>query len=131
MQPSCEPIPAPRRFSGSLTYLRHPTGEEFMAATESDRREPEPPPSAAPAGEGGPDWHAIPAEDALGRLDADAEGLREDEAVRRRDRYGPNSLTPAEKRSPWRRFARQFANALIRSEEHTSELPSLMRPSYA
>ena len=53
-------------------------------------------------------WHALDTEDTLGRLDVEvAVGLSDDEAVRRRERFGPNTLPTADRpqrssRSPQR-----------------------------
>lgn len=59
------------------------------------------------------DWHALTAEEAVGRLGSGPEGLSAAEAAARLDRHGPNRLTPPPKVSALRRFLRQFANALI------------------
>ncbi|HRO26381.1 MAG TPA: HAD-IC family P-type ATPase [Luteimonas sp.] len=58
-------------------------------------------------------WHAIDAEDALRRLDADAEGLAPDEAARRLRLHGPNALPPPPRTPGWRRLLRQFNDPLI------------------
>lgn len=39
-------------------------------------------------------WHAQPVADVLARLETDAQGLADDEAARRLERFGPNRLTP-------------------------------------
>jgi magnesium-transporting ATPase (P-type) len=38
------------------------------------------------------DWHALPAEDALARLETSEQGLSDDEAARRLEKHGPNAL---------------------------------------
>ncbi|HRN61475.1 MAG TPA: HAD-IC family P-type ATPase, partial [Luteimonas sp.] len=58
-------------------------------------------------------WHAIDAEDALRRLDADADGLAPDEAARRLQLHGPNALPPPPRTPGWRRLLRQFNDPLI------------------
>jgi magnesium-transporting ATPase (P-type) len=60
------------------------------------------------------DWHALPAQDALRKLDADPEkGLSEDEIARRREKYGENRLTPGAQRTGLQRFFSQFNNLFI------------------
>nr|MBV0880932.1 cation-transporting P-type ATPase [Noviherbaspirillum sp. L7-7A] len=63
------------------------------------------PPSAA--------WHASPAEEVLRQMDSQHDGLALQEAQRRLERHGPNTLPPAPRRGPVRRFLLQFHNALI------------------
>ena len=58
-------------------------------------------------------WHALPAAQALTRLESRAEGLDGDEARRRLDRYGPNHLPQPRRRSPLLRLLLQFHNVLI------------------
>ncbi|MCE2969150.1 MAG: HAD-IC family P-type ATPase [Burkholderiales bacterium] len=58
-------------------------------------------------------WHARPPEDVLRELDADADGLSDSEAARRRARHGANVLPAAAGRSLWLRLAQQFDNVLI------------------
>ncbi len=66
-----------------------------------------------PAGEAGPAWHAMPAADALRRLDAGPTGLDAAEAARRLAAHGPNRLPAAKPRSALRRLAAQVNNLLI------------------
>ncbi|MEF8792451.1 cation-transporting P-type ATPase [Thiohalorhabdus sp.] len=75
-----------------------------MAATEAPTSSP---PSQAPP------WHAREPEATLAALDADGNGLSTETAQKRRARYGPNRLTPAQRRGPIRRFLAQFHNVLI------------------
>src|SRR4051812_20259145 len=58
-------------------------------------------------------WHAIPAEEALERLNSGRNGLSGEEAANRLMIHGPNRLTPPAGRSALRRFAAQFNNILI------------------
>ncbi len=46
-------------------------------------------------------------------LDSSINGLAQDEAARRLEQYGPNSLKPPPGQSPWLRFLAQFHNVLI------------------
>ncbi|MDJ0388434.1 HAD-IC family P-type ATPase [Roseomonas sp. E05] len=67
--------------------------------------------SEAPAPEAS--WHAIPAEEALRRLESVPAGLEAGEAARRLAAHGPNRLPEARPPSALRRFLAQFANLLI------------------
>lgn len=58
-------------------------------------------------------WHALPGESALERLDSSPEGLSNDEAQSRLQRYGPNRLQQAQGRPWWRRLLEQFNNILM------------------
>lgn len=59
-------------------------------------------------------WHAQPADSALHALSVSAGvGLSRQEAERRLQAYGRNSLPPPKRRGPWLRFALQFHNPLI------------------
>lgn len=58
-------------------------------------------------------WHNLPQREVLSELQASAEGLSKDEAGKRRERYGPNRLPEARRRSLLVRFALQFHNILI------------------
>ncbi len=83
-----------------------------MAAevTEATRRQ-------APAGETAPaarKWHAATAEEAIAEFDTGAKrGLGEEEVARRREKYGPNSLTQQAERTMLMRFVSQFNNLFI------------------
>jgi len=59
------------------------------------------------------DWHARPAAAVLAALEAGAEGLTDEEAARRHDRWGPNRLPEPERQGALMRFVRQFHNLLI------------------
>lgn len=59
------------------------------------------------------EWHAIEIDEALGALEASANGLTEDAAAARLAQYGPNRLPEAKPVSPVIRFLRQFNSALI------------------
>lgn len=71
-----------------------------------------PAPAATPADDTVP-WHALPADEVLHRLGADARGLSSAEATARRQRHGDNRLQEAPPVPLWRRVARQFDNLLI------------------
>ncbi len=58
-------------------------------------------------------WHALPADEARRRLDADDAGLDAALVQQRLRRYGPNRLRRAPKRGPLRRFLAQFHNVLL------------------
>ncbi|EGJ48526.1 cation-transporting P-type ATPase [Desulfocurvibacter africanus] len=58
-------------------------------------------------------WHALDVSEVLKTLHADKDGLTRDEARRRLDEYGPNTLTEEDKPGPLRRFLSQFNNTLI------------------
>jgi len=66
--------------------------------------------AASPAA---PEWHALPAEAALGRLGSGPAGLAAAEAARRLAEHGPNRLPAAAPRGVLRRFLGQFRNLLI------------------
>ena len=58
-------------------------------------------------------WHALEAGQVLDRLDASGEGLAQEQAGRRLQEAGPNTLKAEEGVSPWRLFIRQVHNPLI------------------
>ncbi|HER44207.1 MAG TPA: hypothetical protein ENO08_07085, partial [Candidatus Eisenbacteria bacterium] len=58
-------------------------------------------------------WHAMALDEVLGRLDGSSDGLSGDEARRRLEETGPNSLATGEGPGPWRMLAGQFLNPLI------------------
>jgi magnesium-transporting ATPase (P-type) len=68
---------------------------------------------ASAAAETGVTWHALPADEALRRLDSHARGLADDDATRRLATYGENRLPAAQARSVLVRFLLQFHNVLI------------------
>jgi potassium/sodium efflux P-type ATPase len=57
--------------------------------------------------------HYLPPQEALAAVDSTAHGLDHAEAARRLTQYGPNLLTPANRRGPLLRFLLQFHNVLI------------------
>ena len=59
------------------------------------------------------DWHSLPAETVLQRLDASSSGLTAAEAARRLTRYGPNELVQTVKISPLKIFLAQFKDVLV------------------
>lgn len=59
------------------------------------------------------DWHALPAEAALQRLDASPLGLTTHEARERFERFGPNELVQASRISPFRILLSQFKDVLV------------------
>jgi cation-transporting P-type ATPase F len=62
----------------------------------------------------GKHWHHLPADEVLELLNSDAQrGLDLFEIQHRRQRFGPNALTPRRGRSPLVRFLHQFNNPLI------------------
>lgn len=58
-------------------------------------------------------WHAIPAAELLAALDAGAHGLDSEEAARRLERFGANTLRPPKTRGAIARLLLQFHNVLI------------------
>lgn len=60
-----------------------------------------------------PDWHSLPAQEALTALDSTATGLSSGMAQQRLEQFGPNRLPAARKDGLLVRFARQFDNVLI------------------
>ena len=58
-------------------------------------------------------WHSLPAEEVLVRLESRPEGLTEAEAQQRLAAHGPNRLPAPKRRSPLLRFLTQFHNVLI------------------
>jgi Ca2+-transporting ATPase len=57
--------------------------------------------------------YSIPFDVLFARLETSPEGLAEDEALRRIDRYGLNRLETFQSTTPWRLLADQFKNVLI------------------
>lgn len=60
-----------------------------------------------------PAWHTLPVEEVLKKLNANIEGLSEDEARARLQRYGPNELAEEAKTPIVEIVLRQFADPLI------------------
>jgi Ca2+-transporting ATPase len=58
-------------------------------------------------------WHAMPIEEVLKGLEATPEGLTREEAARRLERFGPNTLKEEKRISPWEIFLGQFKSFLI------------------
>ncbi|MGM0482079.1 MAG: cation-translocating P-type ATPase, partial [Pseudomonadota bacterium] len=58
-------------------------------------------------------WHEMTAEQVLESLHTDAEGLSSEEVERRQQKYGPNRLPRAPKKSPLLRFLSHFHNIFI------------------
>jgi Ca2+-transporting ATPase len=58
-------------------------------------------------------FHTLTPEQVLAALEASPQGLSEDAAQERLERYGPNELAAGKKISAWRILLRQFANLLI------------------
>ncbi|HXZ91628.1 MAG TPA: HAD-IC family P-type ATPase [Burkholderiales bacterium] len=58
-------------------------------------------------------WHALEVDAALAALDTKKEGLSEEQASARLERYGPNRLPPPARRGALARFFAQFHNLLI------------------
>ncbi len=79
------------------------TPDEALQETDQDR-----------SVESAPAWHALEGDAVLDRLEVDGrEGLTDDEAAARLDRYGPNRLPEEEGEGPLMRFLKQFHNVLI------------------
>jgi magnesium-transporting ATPase (P-type) len=58
-------------------------------------------------------WHAMSPADVLQRAQSNLHGLTPDEAQRRLEEQGPNTLPTVKPESAWLRLARQFHNVLI------------------
>ena len=58
-------------------------------------------------------WHALGSDEVMIRLQADQNGLADDEVKRRLAQYGPNRLPEPKSRGPLLRFLFQFHNVLI------------------
>jgi Ca2+-transporting ATPase len=75
-----------------------------------------PPSASVPLQEGLPptrEWHALPTEECLQRLEASLDGLSGAEAARRLERYGANRLELAAGRSNLRILWDQFSNVML------------------
>lgn len=59
------------------------------------------------------DWHAAAGEAVLDEQRTSRDGLSAEEADRRRERHGPNTLERADAVSPLRIFLHQFTSPLI------------------
>src|SRR5256886_529089 len=59
------------------------------------------------------DWHSLPADAVLRRLDASPLGLNSQEAARRLARFGPNELVQTARVSPLRILLSQFVDVLV------------------
>jgi Ca2+-transporting ATPase len=59
------------------------------------------------------EWHSLPADDVLRRLDASPLGLSASDAARRLARFGPNELVETARISPWRILLGQFVDVLV------------------
>ncbi len=58
-------------------------------------------------------WHSLPIEEVFKLLDTSTNGLSEDEAKKRLEKYGPNVIEEEKHVSPLRLFINQFINPLI------------------
>lgn len=58
-------------------------------------------------------WHALPAQEAIEKLNSSREGLSEDQASELLKKYGPNQVRKQAGRPWWRRLLDQFNNILI------------------
>lgn len=58
-------------------------------------------------------WHNVTPDSVLSAFDTSRDGLHESDAQQRLEKYGPNRLPEAPKRSAWVRFLLQFHNILI------------------
>ncbi len=66
-----------------------------------------------PGGPGTPAWHALSAEEVVGRLSASRDGLSSEDASARLARFGPNALPGQRRRSALAVFLAQFRSPLI------------------
>ena len=58
-------------------------------------------------------WYTMPIVEVLKGLEATPQGLSREEAARRLERFGPNTLKEEKRISPWEIFLNQFKNFLI------------------
>jgi magnesium-transporting ATPase (P-type) len=58
-------------------------------------------------------WHALPPEEVLDALGTSTSGLDREDAAQRLERFGPNRLPPATRKSALQRVLAQFQNILI------------------
>ncbi len=58
-------------------------------------------------------WHSLSVEETFNKLASSKDGLNETEVSGRLEKYGPNELTEAKKRSPLRLFLQQFTDFLV------------------
>jgi P-type Ca2+ transporter type 2C len=58
-------------------------------------------------------WHTMPVAEALKQLESTPQGLSREEAARRLERFGPNTLKEEKRISPWEILLGQFKNFLI------------------
>lgn len=61
----------------------------------------------------GTPWHAATVDETLDEVSSSRNGLSSDEADRRLDRYGPNTIGESDVLSPVRIFLHQFTSPLI------------------
>src|SRR5512139_4248878 len=59
------------------------------------------------------DWYSLSIEEVIGKLQGNHNGLSEQEAARRIEKYGPNRLSTFKTRGPIRRLLAQVHNLLI------------------
>jgi len=60
------------------------------------------------------EWHSVTIEEVLAALETDPKrGLSEEEAARRLERYGPNTLRERPRPTFWHRLLAQFNNFVI------------------
>ena len=59
------------------------------------------------------EWYQKPAEEALHSFETTQAGLTEEEAVKRREKYGENQLSEGEKKSLFQVFLGQFMDLLV------------------
>ncbi|HSK19468.1 MAG TPA: HAD-IC family P-type ATPase [Longimicrobiales bacterium] len=70
--------------------------------------------TAHPAGTAPSDaWHATSPDDLLRNLNSDPDGLTQQDAVRRLEQYGPNSLRTGKPVSAWRILGDQFRSVVV------------------
>ena len=59
------------------------------------------------------DWHALPIDEVLDKLNSESTGLTNDEVVRRRELYGRNKLDEKPPVPKWIRFLEQFNDPMV------------------
>jgi magnesium-transporting ATPase (P-type) len=92
--------------AGSVAGISHRSGEGGMETME---HRPRPLAGTSPSAA----WHASPPDEVLRQTGSRHDGLASQEAQRRLEQHGPNTLPAAPGRGPVRRFLLQFHNVLI------------------
>ena len=58
-------------------------------------------------------WHSLSAEETCAALGTSEDGLSDDEAAKRLERYGRNTLHEAKRKSVWRMIGEQLSDIMV------------------